>query len=264
MPIKSMTGFGLAEANTPSGTYHVEIRGVNNRFLEMQVRLPRFASNLEQQIRKEVSGSISRGSVTVAINCDSDESGTKVSWDREAVDNYLRIFKEIKTQYKLEGDITLSQLFSFSNIVKTGSVSFTDELIWSHLKPVILEAVAAFQKTREKEAAFLVKELRITLKNIDKTLKLIEKRVPERKQDYVRNLQDRIKKLCATEPDQTRIATEIALMADRLDISEECTRLRAHIAKFSEDFSANEPVGKRMGFLLQEMNRESNTIGSKA
>nr|MCU0609451.1 YicC family protein [Chitinispirillaceae bacterium] len=193
-----------------------------------------------------------------------DDNGTKLSWDREAVDNYVRIFKEIKTQYDLDGDITLSQLFSFSNIVKTGSVSFSEEVLWSHLRPLLLDAVAAFKKTREKEAAFLVKELRTTLKNIDRTLKLIEKLVPERKQDYVRNLQERIRKICTTEPDQSRIATEIALMADRLDISEECTRLRAHIAKFSEDFSSDEPVGKRMGFLLQEMNRESNTIGSKA
>jgi len=259
-----MTGFGLAEGVTPSGTYRIEIRGVNNRFLEIQIRQPRFVINLEQQIRKEIGAFISRGSLTVIITCDREEESRKLSWDREAVDNYLRIFKEIKEKHKLAGEISLSQLFAFSDIVKADSVAFDDEVIWKHIKPVLLQALNAFQVTREKEAAFIIKELKQTLKGIEKTLRLIEKRAPARITEYAAALQERVQKLVTTEPDPARIALEIAIMADRLDISEEATRLHAHIAKFGEDFSSDEQVGKRLGFLLQEMNREANTIGSKA
>jgi len=259
-----MTGFGLAEGATPSGTYHIEIKGVNNRFLEIQVRQPRFVTNLEQQIRKEVGAFISRGSLTVIITCDREEECRKLSWDREAVQNYLQIFREIKNEHNLEGEITLQQLFAFSDIVKADSVLFSDEVIWKHIKPVLMQSLEAFQVTREKEAAFIIKELKLTLKGVEKTLKLIEKRAPARIVEYAEVLKERVQKLISTEPDLTRIALEVAIMADRLDISEEATRLHAHIAKFNEDFSSNEQVGKRLGFLLQEMNREANTIGSKA
>jgi uncharacterized protein (TIGR00255 family) len=264
MPLRSMTGFGLAEGVTPSGTYRIEIKGVNNRFLEVQIRQPRFVNNLEQQIRKEINAFISRGSLTVIIMCDREEESRKLSWDREAVDNYLRIFKEIKEQHNLAGDISLSQLFAFSDIVKADSAVFNDEVIWKQIKPVLIQALNAFQVTREKEAAFIIKELKQTLKGIEKTLRLIEKRAPARITEYAAVLKERVQKLVATEPDPARIALEIAIMADRLDISEEATRLHAHIAKFNEDFSSDEQVGKRLGFLLQEMNREANTIGSKA
>jgi uncharacterized protein (TIGR00255 family) len=259
-----MTGFGLAEGVTPSGTYRAEIRGVNNRFLELQVRQPRFVSNLDQQIRKEVTAVISRGSVTVIITCDREEGDKKLSWDRQAVENYLGIFREIKDRYKLEGEIALSQLLTFNDIIKADTATYDDEVIWKHIRPVLVKALEAFQATREKEAAFIIKELRQTLKGVDKTLKLIEKRAPVRLQEYAKTVSERVQKLIAAEPDPARIALEIAILADRLDISEECTRLRAHIAKFSEDFDSDQPAGKSLGFLLQEMNREANTIGSKA
>lgn len=259
-----MTGFGLAEGVTPSGTYRVEIRGVNNRFLEIQIRQPRFVVNLEQQIRKEISSVISRGSLTVIISCDREEAGRKLTWDRQAVENYIAIFREIKKDHHLDGNVSLSHLLNFSDFIKAGQVEFSEELIWKHIRPVMAAALDAFQKTREKEAAFIIKQLRQMLRGIEKNLKAIEKRAPQRMEEYSASLRQRIQKLVAAEPDLSRINIEIALMADRLDISEECTRLRAHIAKFEEDFSADEQVGKRLGFLLQEMNREANTIGSKA
>jgi uncharacterized protein (TIGR00255 family) len=259
-----MTGFGLAEGITPSGTYRVEIRGVNNRFLELQVRQPRFVNNLEQQIRKEVTAVISRGSLTVVITCDREEAEKKLSWDRRAVENYLGIFSEIKNRYKLEGELTLPQLLNFSDIIKPDTTTYDDEVIWKHIQPIVVQALELFQATREKEAAFIIKDLKQMLKGVERNMKLIEKRAPLRLQEYAKTVAERVSKFIATEPDPARIALEIAIMADRLDISEECTRLRAHLAKFGEDFAADEPVGKRLGFLLQEMNREANTIGSKA
>ena len=264
MPLRSMTGFGSAEAQTPSGTYHVEVRAVNNRFFELQLRQPRFVNNLEQQVRKEIQSTVSRGSLTVVITCDREEDGRKLSYDRQLVEQHVGILREIKETNKLQGDVSLQELLGFNDIIKADIDTFDDNLIWKHLRPIIVQAMAAFQKTREKEAQFLLKDLKKILQSIEKSLKLIEKRAPVRMKEYSANLRERIVKLSAVEPEPSRIAVEIAMLADKLDIAEECIRLRAHLAKFNEDLAADEPTGKRLGFLLQEMNREANTIGSKS
>jgi len=265
MPIRSMTGFGLGEAVTPSGTYRVEIRGVNNRFQEIQIRQPKFTLNLEPKIKKEITAAAARGSINVFITCDREEAaGVGLTWDKPAVDSYLRVFREIRDEYGLAGDIGLSDLLRFSDFIKNGSVSYSEDVLWKHLRPALTASLKAFQASREAEGAQLVKDLRKILKDITKTLQHIEKRAPARVKEYGAALTARIEKLIESAPDPQRVAAEVALMAERLDITEEITRLKAHIEKFNADFSSDEPVGKRMGFLLQEMNREANTIGSKA
>lgn len=264
MPIRSMTGFGSAEGITASGTYRIEIRGVNNRFIEMQVRQPRFVANLEQRVRKEVSSVVSRGSIQVMITCDRESEDMKLTWDETVVGNYVRIFREIGSTFSLQGDVSLSHLVNFSDIIKTETVEHDEEEVWGHLTPILQETLSAFQQTRETEGAYIINELKKILDQIASTLDTIEKRAPQRIIEYEKLLRERVQKLIEDPPDPQRMTTEIALCADRLDISEECTRLRAHIAKFNDDFNVDGPVGKRMGFLLQEMNREANTIGSKA
>lgn len=264
MPIRSMTGFGLAEGATASGTYRVEIRGVNNRFMEMQIRQPRFVNNLEQRIRKEISAAVSRGSIQVSISCDRENGDVKLTWDETVVGNYISIFREIGNRFSLPGDVTIDNLLKFSDFIKSENVEYNEETVWEHLCPVVTEAIAAFQLSREKEGAFIIEDLKKTLDEISATLDLVTGRAEVRVNEYADTLRERIRKLIDAPPDPLRMETEIALCADRLDISEECTRLRAHITKFNEDFNADGPVGKRMGFLLQEMNREANTIGSKA
>lgn len=264
MPIRSMTGFGLAEGATPSGTYRVEVRGVNNRFLDIQIRQPKFVQNLEPRIKKEISSNISRGSITVLVSCDKENEATGLTWDKQSVDSYMRIFDEIKKSYKFDHGATISDLLRFSDFIKSESVDHDEDALWRHLKPILGSALDAFQKSRETEAAFIIKDLKKILKEITRSLQRIEKRAPARITEYSKNLEERIKKLISSTPDPQRIVTEVAIFADRLDISEECTRLNAHIEKFSEDLELDEPIGKRMGFLLQEMNREANTIGSKA
>jgi len=260
-----MTGFGLAEFAASSGTYRVEIRGVNNRYQDVQIRLPKFAMNLEAKVKKELAAIVSRGSISVFVSCDRGEvDDVKLTWDKSVVDNYLRILNEVKDYGKLAGDIRLSDLLRFSDLIKSESVTHSEDALWKHMRPAVTAAVSAFQDARETEGAQLVRELKKILKDITKTLQQIEKRAPERVREYSAALSARIEKLISSQPDPQRLATEVAMMAERLDITEEITRLRAHIEKFSADFDSDEPVGKRMGFLLQEMNREANTIGSKA
>jgi uncharacterized protein (TIGR00255 family) len=267
MPIRSMTGFGIAEAKTPSGNYHIEIRGVNNRFLDLQLRLPRTFLNLEQKIKKEISQTISRGSVSVFISTDKEDAPLHLTWEKEAVENYVRIFREIKKTFSLSGDITLTDLLHFSDVIKTKTIAYDDKTLLKHIGPALDIALENYRKSRETEGAFIEKDLKKNLDDVLKNLKSIERRAPQRVTEFSKELSVKIEKLLdrtSGKVDEARLATEVALMADRLDVSEECTRLRAHIAAFVADFKQNEPVGKRMNFLLQEMNREATTIGSKA
>jgi uncharacterized protein (TIGR00255 family) len=264
MPIKSMTGFGLSEARTPSGTYRVEIRTVNNRFLDIQLRQPKSFSNLEQKIKSAISAAVPRGSVSVYIGCDKENGEGKLSWDKTSVDNYISVFREIKKKYKLAGDISLSDLLHFSDFMKTDSVQCDEKTLWKHFSPVLEKTLALFQVSREAEGDHIVRDLKKILDTVSKLLKDVEARAPKRIDDYSKELTKRIEKLLANPPDESRLAMEIAIMADKMDISEECTRLRAHINAFIKDFDSTEPIGKRMNFLLQEMNREANTIGAKA
>jgi uncharacterized protein (TIGR00255 family) len=264
MPLSSMTGFGQAEKTTPSGGYRVEIRSVNNRFLELQFRTPRALHNLEARFKKLLSQHISRGSITVAITWDKENVAGQCAWNRDAVAEYIRILKEIRTEFKLEGELTLSHVLEADDLIKISPVSYSDATLWKHIGPILTAAIEDFQKHRETEARFLERELRAMIKNMTANLHKIEVRLPMRIAKQNDELTRRIKALAGDQVDPQRLATEVALMVDKMDISEECTRLRAHIDKFSDDLRADEPTGKRLGFLLQEMNREANTIGSKA
>lgn len=267
MPVRSMTGFGLAEAQSPSGTYRVEIRGVNNRYMDLQLRQPRYFSNLEQKIKKTIGEAISRGSISVYITSDRENEAGKLTWDKDSVENYVRIFREIKKANNLSGDILLSDLMHFSDFIKTTTVQFDDKTLWKHFSPALTAALENYQKSRETEGALIIKDLKKSIAEMLSLLSQVEKQAPQRIEKYSKELTKRIEKLLSEirqGPDEQRLAAEVALMADRFDISEECQRLKAHISAFTKDFQSDEPIGKRMGFLLQEMNREANTIGSKS
>jgi len=259
-----MTGFGQAEKETALGLFRVEIRGVNNRFLEIQLRQPRFLGNIEQIIKKEVSSRISRGSLSIFISCDQEDEKGRLIWDKKTVDRYISIFKELKEHYGLEGDVSLSHLLQFSDFIKSELPESSDEQVWSAVQPVLAEAIDDFQKSRESEARIIARDLKKMLKEIAHNLQTVKKRAPVRVKAYADEIAARVKQLLDNPPEPRVLATEVALMADRLDISEECTRLAAHLEKFNSDLESSEPVGKRLNFLLQEMNREANTIGSKA
>jgi uncharacterized protein (TIGR00255 family) len=259
-----MTGFGQAEGSTPSGNYRVEIRGVNNRFLDIQMRLPRSFAALEAKLKKLLTDTVSRGSITFVINWDRESSEGALTWDRDKVAQYVRIFNEIRDAHNLAGEASLSHLVGFSDFIKTETVSHEDAALWRHVKPLCETAIADYQASREREGVYLRRDLEKMLKTLTADLKKIEKRAPARLKRYAGDLRQRIRQINEGAIDEQRLAIEIALMADKLDIAEECARLHAHIGKFADTFESGKPMGKRMGFILQEMNREANTIGAKA
>lgn len=264
MSLSSMTGFGQAEKTTPSGNYRIEIRSVNNRFLDVQMRMSRYLSSQEANIKKLITSLISRGSVTVSISWSSEEGEGTLVWDKVAVRNYIGIFNTIKKEHSLGEEINLSHLLTCNDFIKRETVRHSDTLVWKHIKPILAVALADFQKSRQREGAFIANDLKKIVKEISKTVSLIEKRAPARLKNYSVELKKKIKLLVDKKFDISRLDVEIAIMSDKLDISEECTRMRAHIEKMNTDLDSNCPVGKRLNFILQEMNREANTIGSKA
>jgi uncharacterized protein (TIGR00255 family) len=264
MALRSMTGFGQAEAATPSGTYRVEIRAVNNRYLEIQMRTPRPFANIETHLKKILSDRVCRGSITLMIAWEKGGGETRLTWDKAVVENYIAAFRQIRDAYKLSGDITLANLQSIGDFIKTESVQHDEKILLKHVSPILESALVEFNKSRETEAAFIAKDMKKMVKDMERLLGRIMKRAPIRLKEYSGTLVRKIESLVSGNVDAARLATEVALMADRLDISEECTRLQAHISKFITDFDSTDQAGKRMSFVLQEMNRESSTIASKA
>jgi uncharacterized protein (TIGR00255 family) len=264
MPLRSMTGFGRAEGETSCGICRIEIRAVNNRFLDVQTRSPKVLSSFDSAIKKIVGETISRGSVSLFISLEEPPTGDSLTWDKDAVKAYIRILREIQKTHKLAGELTMSDLLKFNDFIKTDKKEVDETKLFEQVKPVLRKAIEAFQKTREREAALIASDLKKMLKEISTLVKKVKVRAPIRLKAYQDVLTQKIKTLAGDIIEPARLTTEVAIMADRLDISEECTRLAVHVQKFIEDFDANEPVGKRLNFVNQEMHREANTISSKA
>lgn len=265
MAILSMTGYGRAEGETPSGEYRIEVRSVNNRYLDIQLRNSRFLSSIEAKLSEYLSKKIARGSVTLLISSSRKEGSDVIAVDEDSVRSYTKAIKELKKSSGLKGDIEVKDLLQFSDaFLRKESVRYSDQILWKHVKPLLDNALEEFLASKKKEADFIIKDLKKILKSIIKDLKKIEKRAPIRLKKHKESVIKRINALVKEVVDPTRIDTEAAILADKLDISEEITRLGAHIEKMGEDLNSNDPIGKKLGFLLQEMNREANTIGSKA
>ncbi len=266
--IRSMTGFGEAEIQTPSGLLRAEIRTVNHRFFSLNVRSPSALDRFEPNIREWLKGVISRGHInlTYRLEGENGEAGPALGLDVVRARQYLRIFRALKAELELPGDVDLDMIARQSDLVVRESAD-VPQVAEEVVRDVTERAARATVAMREKEGRSLEEDLEGRLGAIGSALDQIAERAPER---LVRE-RDRLRRSVAelasdTSLDPERLAREVAILADRWDISEEVVRLRSHMDHFramlSED--AAEPVGKRLSFLVQEMHREANTIGSKA
>jgi uncharacterized protein (TIGR00255 family) len=268
--IRSMTGFGDAEVQTPAGVLRAEVRTVNHRFFSLNIRNPSVLDRFEPQIREWLKRHIARGHVNATFRLEGvngdGEAGPALALDIERATQYVRIFRTLKEQFDLPGDVTLQMLAGQNDLVIREQVE-QPVLPADAVREVTEQAARAAVVMREEEGRALHQDLEARLDAITASMAAIAERAPARLTHERDRLRRAVRDLIANgELEDDRIAREIALIADRWDISEEIVRLQSHIDHFrlmlEED--AAEPVGKRLGFLIQEMHREANTIGSKA
>ena len=263
-----MTGFGRGVVEGEGTVATVEIRSVNSRFAEVSVRTPRVLHERETDIMTIVRQALQRGKINVNIQLEEPASeAIPIQVNEEAARAYRELLEQLREIAAIEEPVTLSHLLQFSEVFTAPEAS-TEEMsqqAWSVVYEALQRALQAIEAMRLQEGAKLQQDLEGRLATIEQLLDAVEKRAPERVTEAHQKLQERIKSLLADDRlDADRLAMEVALLADRLDITEECVRLRAHIAFFREAFSVQEPVGRRLNFLVQEIHREINTIGSKA
>jgi uncharacterized protein (TIGR00255 family) len=268
--IRSMTGFGEAEVQTAVGLLRVEVRTVNHRFFSLNVRSPTALDRHEPHIREWLKRWISRGHVNITYrlegaNGEADQ-GPALALDAERAAQYLRLFKELKTRFDLPGEVTLDMIAAQPDLIVRQQTA-TPELDADTVRQVTDRAAQAAIAMREAEGRTLRADLDARLEAINQSVEIVAARAPARLVHERERLRRAVQELAGEAGlDDDRVAREIALIADRWDISEEIVRLRAHLEHFRAmlDEDAAEPVGKRLGFLIQEMHREANTMGSKA
>lgn len=265
MSITSMTGYGKTESIFNKNTITIELRSVNNRFLDISTKMPKNLSHFETNLRQKIKNKISRGSIFLSINMGSSESESiPTSYNEAAVKALLEIAADIKKKYKVEGELRLEHLLSMPDIIQYTDSSSDDEALESHLFEYLDKALDQLIEMREREGANLSVDLEKRISSIEGLLNEIERLEPNRICDWKEKFQERLKPLMQNlELDPVRLIQEASVVADRLDITEELIRFRSHNQLFINGLRASGPQGKKLGFILQEMSREANTLGTK-
>lgn len=264
--ISSMTGYGRADRTEDGFRITVEISTVNNRFLEFQIRLPKTLAELEQRIKKLLSSRLHRGKVAFSLTVDNDhpESG-RLSLDSDNADMYYNILKDLKARFDLTGKISLDHFVNLPDLITAEVGEVNIEQIWNLVQPACIDAIDNLCRMRQAEGQSLFTDFTERLDLLSNIVIRIKNRAVDNVHIYKEKLGQRIKELLKDVPvDDQRIGMETALMAEKMDVTEETTRLKAHIESFRQTLIRDDAVGKRLTFILQEMHREANTISAKA
>ena len=265
--IKSMTGFAQLVFSDKDLQITLAVRTYNNRFLDMNVRLSNAFYPLEDRIKTYIASRILRGRVEISIQLASQEKlrNENIALNWPLARAYFGLLTELKETFKISGPVELADLLSFKDVVLYQEAAIPEEALWRKLAPPLKKVFDSLQKMRTDEGKNLGEDLQRRLKTIQKETHRVSQRVPLVVEAYQSRLKDRLQKLAkGVDVDPARVAQEVVVMADRSDVSEELVRLGSHVKLFNALFKEDQPVGKKMEFLLQEMNREVNTIGSKS
>ncbi len=265
MPM-SMTGYGRSEGKENNKEIVAEIKSVNHRYLDFNIRLPRHYAFLEDRAREYIKNYISRGKVDVYLSIDSfKEDSREVILDEELVEGYINAMHTLEDKYKLKNDISVTSVAAFSDIFKVEKRKDDQEELWQAVSKVLGDAVSNFVSMRTREGARLKDDIIERGKYIISILEEIKARSPKVVEDYKEKIESRIRELLQSVPiDENRILIETAIFADKISITEEVVRLESHICELQNILWDDAPSGRKLDFLIQEMNREINTIGSKA
>ena len=261
-----MTGFGRAEVAKHGIIATVEVRGVNSRYLDVTTRLPRLLSQREKDIKELVRSHVNRGSLVVSVTVEEESDGiVPVSVNKAAAKAYIKLLNDLRRTAKIRETVKLEHLLKFSEVFEVSREQESDERQWGVVEEALQQALEGFNAMRQKEGSELAKDLEQRIGwlslTVDKIEQLSRARIPEEQ----KRLHERITQLLDDKSivDQNRLELEIALLADKLDVTEECVRFRSHTKFFLETMASVGSSGRKLNFLVQEINREVNTIGSK-
>ena len=263
--IKSMTGYGCGQAAVGDLSFSVEIKAVNHRYGDVNIRSPRLLSPLETNIKKQVSAELKRGKIDVYITQEQmTRLTTKPVIDHQVAKAYIEAFNELQQVSGCSGKISLEFLAAQKDVMVLKDVEFARDDLWTCLSLAIKNALISIQEMRQKEGAATQIDMENRLALLSKSLKTIEQSAAQVPLEWQQKLRERLARLQENGGDPQRVAQEIAIFADRCDITEEITRFNSHLDQFSDLLQLNEPVGRQLDFLVQELNREANTMGSKS
>ncbi|MBX2991789.1 MAG: YicC family protein [Bacteroidetes bacterium] len=264
--IASMTGYGRGEAAAKGITVAVELRSVNSRFLEVSTRLPRSLSNRENEIKEIIRKKISRGKINMLAVVEHENDGDiPVRVNVSAAKGYYKLLNTMRKAVKIRESVKLEHLLQFSEVLEPLEIENTDDKEWALVSKALEQAIDSLLMMKRNEGAELGKDFRHRIGILEEKLTQIEKISVQQIPNERIRLRERIQMLLEKETiDEGRLEMELAMMADRLDVTEECVRFRSHNKFFLEALANDEAAGRKLNFLIQEMNREANTIGSKS
>ena len=263
--IKSMTGFGRGHEVLNGRDITVEIRSVNHRYYEFSSRLPRAYSFAEERLKSLLQGKISRGKVEVSVQVQNVTAlSEKITANKEVIREYVEALREIKDELGLTDDLSLASVMRLPDAFTVVKAEADEEQLWEDLKTVAEQALVNFIRMRETEGARMKADISSRLSIIENNVNFVEERSPKIVEEYRKRLYDKMCEVLEGKvADENRILLEAGIFSEKTAVDEETVRLRSHIAQFREMLDSEEPIGRKLDFLVQEMNRETNTIGSK-
>lgn len=264
--IKSMTGYGRASAEIDSMIINVELKSVNHRYFELSSRIPRIYGFLDEKVKSYLKSEITRGKIECYIQIEALETeDVVIKVNHSLASGYIAALKEISERHEVKDDISVSSIARYNDVLAVHKEQADEDKIWNAVKVVLQEALESFVKMREVEGEKLKQDIVNRANTILDQVKYVEKRSPETVLEYKEKLKARIQELVGdANVDEQRLLTEAAIFADKIAVDEETVRLRSHIEQLNAMFDDTQAIGRKMDFLVQEINREANTIGSKA
>jgi len=263
--IRSMTGFGAGRGGAAGEVVEAEVRSVNHKFCEVKARLPREMASLETDLVRQVKDRLARGGVEFSLRRSATRGALTPRVDAELAAGYARAFEEVRARLGLSGQVSLSEVLAADGVVTLEERAVDLEAARSAAAEALAGALEALLTMREREGAALARDLEGRLAVVEGVAARLAELSPLSVETYRARLHERVAELSrGLAPDPARLATEVALFADRTDVTEELTRLSSHVAQMRGLLASGEPAGRKMDFLVQEMHREANTVGSKS
>ena len=264
--IKSMTGFGRSTYENEGREYIIEIKSVNNRFTDINIKMPRNLNYLEEKIRKQILSNISRGKVEVSIQLNNNSDlGKKINLNTDIANRYIEELKKLTEETNIIDNINIMDIAKFPDVLNIKIDEEAEEIIEKELFIALDSAINSFLDMRQKEGSKIKVDLEKRIEVIKQKIEQVSSISTGLVDEYIVKLEARIKELLKTDVvDESRLAQEVVIYSDKCSVEEEITRLKSHISQFLNLLNENIAIGKKLDFLIQEMNRETNTIGSKA